>query len=136
MKIIMLFIAMAVSLASCSDKIEIQQVYDYALDIMPVQNTIMQGETAEIRCKLVKSGNYDGAQFTIRYFQIDGDGDLRLDDGTVFKPNDTYPLTKDVFRLYYTSHCTEAQHIDVYIEDNFNQEQKYTFEFTNKNEEL
>ncbi len=27
---------------------------------------------------------------------------LRNDNGTVFKPNDRYPLTKDVFRLYYT----------------------------------
>ncbi|MBF1401284.1 MAG: DUF3872 domain-containing protein [Prevotella histicola] len=27
---------------------------------------------------------------------------LRNDNGTVFKSNDYYPLTKDVFRLYYT----------------------------------
>ena len=28
---------------------------------------------------------------------------LRNDNGTVFKSNNHYPLTKDVFRLYYTS---------------------------------
>lgn len=53
---------------------------------------IVQGETAEIRCQLVKEGNYDGSRFFIRYFQTDGKGELRIDDGTVLLPNDLYPL--------------------------------------------
>ncbi|MFI3294272.1 MAG: DUF3872 domain-containing protein [Rikenellaceae bacterium] len=123
----------AATLTSCTEKIEVQQVYDFALQTMPVQSEIKVGETAEIRCRLLKNGYYDDARFTIRYFQPDGDGELRMDDGTVFKPNDTYPLTAEVFRLYYTSHSTDQQTIDVYIESNMGQVEKSTFSFTNEN---
>ena len=41
-----------------------------------------------------------------------------MDDGTVFLPNDRYPLDREVFRLYYTSRSDDQQTIDVYVEDN------------------
>jgi len=47
----------------------------------------------------------------------DGKGELRIDDRTLFIPNDLYPLDKDVFRLYYTSRCAELQTVDIYIVD-------------------
>ena len=58
-----------------------------------------------------------------------------MDDGTVFKPNDRYPLTKDVFRLYYTSLSTDRQTIDVYMEDSFGKVQQLTFSFNNEKAE-
>ncbi len=119
------------SLSSCSDEIEIQHYYDYALQTMPVPSELAQGESAEIRCTLIKQGEYSETTFTMRYFQTDGEGELRMDDGTVFKPNDRYILSRDSFYLYYTSHCTDQQSIDIYIEDGY-QVQKYTFSFTNK----
>lgn len=96
---------------------------------------IVQGETAEIRCQLVKEGDYDEARFFIRYFQTDGKGELRLDDGRVLLPNDLYPLDKTTFKLYYTSHSTDQQAIDVYIEDNFGQVVQKTFSWQNDNGE-
>ncbi|WP_315333692.1 TraQ conjugal transfer family protein, partial [Prevotella nigrescens] len=72
---------------------------------------------------------------TIRYFQSDGKGLLRNDNGMVFKPNDRYPLTKDVFRLYYTSVSADRQTIDVYVEDNFGRVQQLTLNFNNEREE-
>lgn len=102
---------------------------------MPVQTRIVRGETAEIRCTLVREGKYDGARYTIRYFQPDGKGELRMDDGTVFLPNDRYPLTREVFRLYYTSRSDDRQVIDVYIEDNMGQITQNTFSFQNEREE-
>lgn len=122
----------AVTLTSCEDKIEVQQVYEFTLETMPVQDEIVLGETAEIRCTLQKEGNYDDATFTIRYFQPDGKGELKMDDGTIFLPNDRYPLDSEEFRLYYTSHCTDAQSIDIYIEDNFNAVHKTSFSFSNE----
>lgn len=116
---------------ACSDDLDIRQVYSFDLVTMPVQKKIVQGETAEIRCQLVKEGEYENAEFFIRYFQPDGVGELRMDDGTVFKPNDLYPLKKTVFRLYYTSHTTEQQVVDVYIEDNFGQVVQKTFSWQN-----
>lgn len=129
--IITLFIA-GVIFTSCNDKIEVLQAYDFNLTTMPVQKRIQQGETAEIRCTLNKSGNYDNAKFYISYFQPDGKGELKMDDGTLFAPNDFYELDRDVFRLYYTSHCTDQQQIDVYIYDNFGQRYELSFSFQNE----
>lgn len=58
-----------------------------------------------------------------------------MDNGTVFKPNDRYPLTKEEFRLYYTSASTDQQTIDVYVEDNFGQKAKLLVEFNSQKDE-
>ena len=116
---------------ACSDDLDVQQVYSFDLVTMPVQKKIVQGESAEIRCQLIKEGDYQQTKFFIRYFQPDGVGELRMDDGTVFLPNDLYPLDKTTFRLYYTSHSTDQQVIDVYIEDNFGQVVQKNFSWQN-----
>lgn len=118
-------------LTSCDDKMEVQQAYDFSLTTMPVQKRIKQGETAEIRLHLHKSGNYRETEFFISYFQPDGRGSLRMDDGTVFAPNDFYPLKKETFRLYYTSETTDQQQIDVYVYDSFGQRFDLNFSFQN-----
>ena len=84
---------------------------------------------------LKRGGDFADTHYTIRYFQPDGKGTLKMDDGTVFKPNDRYPLTKDVFRLYYTSLSSDRQTIDVYVEDSFGKVQQLTFSFNNEREE-
>lgn len=116
---------------SCDKELDIQQRYGFSLETMPVQKRIAVGETAEIRCTLAREGEYSEARYTIRYFQPDGEGELRMDDGTVFLPNDRYPLERYVFRLYYTSHSEEQQVIDVYIEDNMGQVVQKSFSFQN-----
>ena len=118
---------------SCADDLDVKQAYSFDLQTMPVQKQIVVGETAEIRCTLVKEGDYAGVSFTIRYFQPDGKGELRMDDGMLFEPNDRYPLERTTFRLYYTSHSTDQQTIDVYIEDNLGQMVQKTFTFQNDN---
>jgi hypothetical protein len=100
---------------------------------MPYVKKVVKGETVEIRCSLVKEGNYKEAKYFIRYFQTDGKGELRLDDGRILTPNDLFPLTKETFRLYYTSHCTDQQNFDVYIEDNFGQVVQRSFSLSNEN---
>ena len=122
-------------LTACDKELDIKQAYAFRLETMPVQTRIVRGETAEIRCTLVREGKYDGARYTIRYFQPDGKGELRMDDGTVFRPNDRYPLTREEFRLYYTSASTDQQTIDIYVEDNFGQCEQLSFRFNNENEE-
>lgn len=118
-------------LTSCDDKIEVQQAYEFSLSTMPVQKRIKQGETAEIRLQLHKSGNYRETEFFISYFQPNGRGSLRMDDGTVFAPNDFYPLKRGTFRLYYTSETTDQQQIDVYVYDSFGQRFELSFSFQN-----
>ena len=122
-------------LSSCTPELDVQQAYDFSLQTLPVQKDIIKGAVAEIRCSLKAEGNFKDTRYTIRYFQSDGKGLLRNDNGTVFKPNDRYPLTKDVFRLYYTSLSADRQTIDVYVEDSFGKVQQLTFSFNNEREE-
>jgi hypothetical protein len=124
--------AIVLMLIACDEQLEVEQAYSYDLETMPVPKQIAVGETAEIRCALVKAGNYSGVSFTIRYFQPDGKGELRMDDGMLFAPNDRYPLDRTEFRLYYTSHSTDRQVIDIYIEDNFGQIVQKSFSFSNE----
>ena len=122
-------------LSACDHELDIQQAYPFTVETMPVQKHIVKGQTAEIRCTLKREGNFADTRYTIRYFQTDGKGRLKMDDGTVFKPNDRYTLTKEEFRLYYTSASSDQQTIDVYVEDNFGQTEKLSFEFNSQRDE-
>ncbi len=116
---------------ACSNDMDINKVYAFDLVCMPVQKKIVQGEVAEIRAQIVKEGNFQDTKFYIRYFQVDGKGQLQLDNGTILLPNDLYLLEKETFRMYYTSHSTDQQVIDVYIEDSHGQVVQKTFSFQN-----
>ena len=56
-------------------------------------------------------------------------------NGTLLSPNDRYWLPRKEFRLYYTSHSTDRQTIDVYVEDNFGQKKELHFSFNGKSAE-
>ena len=124
-------------LASCSDDLDVQQSYPFTVETMPVPTRIVKGETVEIRCELKREGRFSDARYTIRYFQPDGEGTLRMDDGMVLLPNDRYPLDREVFRLYYTSECEDQQSIDIYFEDNSEPAQLclLTFDFNNESDD-
>ena len=126
---------LGVVVCGCNNELDIQQDYPFDLVTLPVQKKIAQGETAEIRCTLVREGEFKQAQYFIRYFQPDGKGELKMEDGTVLLPNDLYPLEKMVFRLYYTSHSTDQQSIDIYIEDNFGQVVQKTFSWQSEQQQ-
>ncbi|MEQ3221321.1 DUF3872 domain-containing protein [Butyricimonas virosa] len=120
--------------ASCNDALDVQQVYKYTIETMPVPTTVKQGETVEIRFQISREGEYKDTKYYIRYFQPQGKGVLKTSDGLTFTPNDRFPLESEIFRLYYTSTSTDQQVIDVYVEDSFGQVEKVSFSFTNTNE--
>lgn len=122
-------------LSACTRELDVQQSYPFSVEAMPVQKSIAKGETAKIRCTLKREGYFADTRYTIRYFQPDGKGTLKMDDGTLFQPNDRYPLTKEEFRLYYTSLSTDHQTIDIYVEDNHGQLQHLSFDFSNEKKE-
>ena len=128
-------VASLVLVCACNDGLDIQQAYPFTVETLPVPKKLKVGETAEIRCQLVRSGRYQPTTYQIRYFQPDGKGRLEMDDGTVFLPNDLYPLEKETFRLYYTSASTDQQTIDIYIIDSFGQMQQVSFSFNNDSSE-
>ena len=120
-------------LASCDDDLDIQQSYPFTVETMPVPNKVTRGQTVEIRCEMKKEGNYANTLYTIRYFQFEGEGTLKMDNGITFLPNDRYLLENEKFRLYYTSECSEAQNFIVVVEDNFGNAYELEFDFNNQN---
>lgn len=120
---------------ACDGDVDVQQAYPFTVEVMPVPNKVVKGETVEIRCELKKEGNYANTLYTIRFFQFEGAGTLKTENGIVFQPNDRYLLENEKFRLYYTSESTESQNFIVVVEDNNNQSYEMEFSFNNENKE-
>lgn len=118
-------------LCACNDNLEIKQDYKFEVTHLPVPKKLKKGETAEIRCQLIRNGHYEGAKYSLRYFQPDGKGTLKMDSKPSFIPNDIYELPNETFRLYYTSQSDDQQVIDVYFFDNFNNQFTLSFSFNN-----
>lgn len=128
------WLSLLVIACACSDHLDIKQDYAFEVHHLPVQKKIKKGETAEIRLELVKSGNWEGATFYLRYYQPDGDGILKTEEGMVFVPNDLYEVKKETFRLYYTSHSEDQAVIDLYFLDGFGKMFTLSFSFNNETE--
>lgn len=117
-------------LVACDSGLDIRQEYPFTVETMPVADRIADGETVEIRLEIKPEGNFTGTVYMLRYFQPDGEGILKMEDGTVLKPNDRYLLNERRFRLYYTSQSAdESQTIDLYFEDNWGNLQQLTYGF-------
>ena len=128
-----LVIAAVCSLASCSDDLDVQQSYPFTVDVMPYADKITQGQTVELRFEIKPEGNYTNTLYTIRYFQYDGEGTLKLVDGPVLVNNDRVLLESNTFRLNYTAHSADAHKFLVVVEDNFGSTPwEQTFEFNGK----
>ena len=126
-----LIAAMSFTLVSCDDDMDIQQSYPFTVEVMPVPNKVTKGQTVEIRCELKKEGDFSGTLYTIRYFQFEGEGSLKMDNGITFLPNDRYLLENEKFRLYYTSECDESQSLTITVEDNFGNSFEWETDFNN-----
>ena len=125
--------AIAVSLTSCSDDLDVQQSYPFTVEVMPYADKIAKGQTVELRFEIKPEGNYTNTLYTIRYFQYDGEGSLKLVDGPVLVNNDRVLLESKTFRLNYTAKSDEAHKFLVVVEDNFGSNPwEQTFEFNSK----
>ena len=131
--VLSLVIAAVCSLTSCSDDLDVQQSYPFTVDVMPYADKITQGQTVELRFEINPEGNYTNTLYTIRYFQYDGEGTLKLVDGPVLVNNDRMLLENKIFRLNYTAHSADAHKFLVVVEDNFGSTPwEQTFEFNGK----
>ena len=120
----------SVTLLSCNkDELEIQNDFPFEVKVMPMPAAIANGNTAEIRLTIQRTGNYSNTQYFIRYFQFDGQGTLQYYDEPPYLSNDLYPLPTEQFRLYYTSHSAVTQSFDIWISDNFGNEKQLSFQF-------
>jgi len=130
---LMAILICSVVLASCEkNELEIQQNYPFEVQVMPVPKEVANGQTVEIRFTIEQSGNFQDAEYFIRYFQFDGQGTLRYYDEPPYMPNDLYLLPQTQFRLYYTSQSTVSQSFDIWISDNFGNEKQLSFQFNSR----
>ena len=51
-------VAALVLVTACNDSLDIQQAYPFTVETLPVPKKLKVGETAEIRCQLVRGGDY------------------------------------------------------------------------------
>lgn len=131
--ILTLVIAAVCSLTSCSDDLDVQQSYPFMVKVMPFADKITQGQTVELRFEIVPEGNYANTLYTIRYFQYDGEGTLKLVDGPMLVNNDRVLLESKTFRLNYTAKSADTHKFLVVVEDNFGSTPwEKTFEFNDK----
>ncbi|WP_302320901.1 TraQ conjugal transfer family protein, partial [uncultured Muribaculum sp.] len=93
--------ALVFALSSCSDDLDVQQSYPFTVEVMPFAEKIVKGQTVELRFEIQPEGNYTNTLYTIRYFQYDGEGTLKLVDGPVLVNNDRVLLESKTFRLNY-----------------------------------
>lgn len=122
------------SLYSCkkAPEPEVQQNFPFELTVMPLPTEIFVGTKVEIRIKLKRGGNFTGAQYFLRYFQKSGTGKLQFPDKEPFVPNDLYRTGPDEIRLHYEAGGTTDHEFDVWISDNFENEQKLNFKFRHR----
>lgn len=124
--------ALVFSLTSCSDDLDVQQSYPFTVEVMPYADKIANGETVELRMTIVPEGNYTNTLYTIRYFQYEGNGSLKMVDGPMLVNNDRVLLESKTFRLNYTAKSSDSHKFLVVIEDNFGSTPwEQTFEFNN-----
>lgn len=134
--VLFLVIAAVCSLTSCNDDLDVQQSYPFTVEVMPFADKIVKGQTVELRFEIVPEGNYTNTLYTIRYFQYDGEGSLKLVDGPVLVNNDRVLLESKTFRLDYTAKSSGEHRYLVVVEDNFGSTPwERTFEFNNKDKE-
>lgn len=122
--------AIVISLTSCSDDLDVQQSYPFTVEVMPHGDKIVKGQTVELRFNIKPEGDYANTLYTVRYFQYDGEGMLKLVDGPVLVDNDRVLLESKTFRLNYTAKSSGTHKFLVVIEDNFGSTPwEHTFEF-------
>src|SRR5690554_749223 len=130
--VVMMLIASIITVSCDREELEIQQNYPFEVRVMPVPKNVSDGQTVEIRITIERSGNFSDARYYLRYFQFDGTGTLRYYDEPPYLPNDLYELPKMQFRLYYTSSSTVSQSFDIWVSDNFGNEEMLSFQFNNR----
>jgi len=130
--VVMMLIASIITVSCDREELEIQQNYPFEVRVMPVPKNVSDGQTVEIRITIERSGNFSDARYYLRYFQFDGTGTLRYYDEPSYLPNDLYLLPKMQFRLYYTSSSTVSQSFDIWVSDNFGNEELLSFQFNSR----
>ena len=75
-------VAALVLVTACNDSLDIQQAYPFTVETLPVPKKLKVGETAEIRCPLVRVDDYQPTTYQRRDLEPDGKEKLEMEIGT------------------------------------------------------
>jgi len=109
---------------SCKKELDVQQNFPFEVKVLPIPKQLPLGATAELRLEILPTQVYRENAYSLRYFSFEGKGSLRFEKGTPFIPNDSYPITHKVFRLYYTAHSIGSHAFTLWLTDSFGNEKK------------
>ena len=109
---------------SCKKELDVQQNFPFEVKVLPIPKQLPLGATAELRLEILPTQVYRENAYSLRYFSFEGKGSLRFEKGTPFIPNDSYPITHKVFRLYYTAHSIGSHAFTLWLTDRFGNEKK------------
>lgn len=115
--------------SSCEKELEIQTNFPFELEVMPVPTELGGEETVEILCHIKREGQYNAVQYSIRYFQYEGQGALMFPSYKPFKPNFSYLIPEDTFTLYYKTKSKGSHEFQIWVYDNFGNEKTMEFSF-------
>lgn len=126
--------------ASCNDKLDIQQSYDFSLTSWYLQSEIREGESVEIRLTLHRSGDYQDAEYHIGYIQKSGQGEVFDMEGTLLVNRELQKLSaipnldksnplEQVFTLFFRSLSSKSSEIEFFVVDNFGLKHTLTVSF-------
>ncbi len=105
-------------LTACND-ITVKQDFDFDVTHLPVPSQVGDGEEVELRFQLRHiEGRYDSNRHYVRYFPVQGKGTLVYED-SVLRPNDTYRIGSDGFRMYYTAKAAGEHNLSFSFTDDF-----------------
>ena len=120
-------------LVGCDRRLDVRTVYPFQVTTMPIPKILTLGKEVEIRCTLAPERIVEGTRYTLRYFQYDSLGALRIGRrNKSLTPNDRYAIAAGNFVLYFHSLSAKRQSLEVVIEDNHGQSQTLAFDFNHK----
>lgn len=124
-------------LAACDRDLDVQNVFPFEVHTMPFPMSLEEGETIEVRTTLKPLRQFDQTMYTLRYFQYEGKGTLRIERaGKALVPNDRYSVKEGDFRLYYTSQGAERHRLELVFEDNHGQSRTINLNFDHKEKRI
>ena len=131
-----IFISLITLLLSCDKTIEIQNSFDFDLQMLPVLQEAELGVPVEMRFNIHPiGGEYINTQYYARFFLFSGRGLLMNESGEAFFPNDDYLLLNKRFRLYYTPNAGTQHNLQIVFFDNFGHEKEIEIQFSVQNSE-
>lgn len=111
---------------------DLQQSFPFTVEVVPCSDEITIGENVDLHFRIKPHRDYKNTTYTIRYYQNDGEGTLKLVDGPMLCGHRVH-LDSRTFHLNYTANSSEAHKFLVIVEDNFSSKPwRRTFRFHEK----